>query len=63
MTKSDFELMMLALSSVNVAPDSEKSSEESQQQIAAAEQEPSRNRSWAGSQDGGFERNGSDHAR
>ncbi|HWI69697.1 MAG TPA: hypothetical protein VNS88_15190 [Nitrospiraceae bacterium] len=39
MTKSDFELMMLALSSVNVAPDSEKSSEESQQQIAAAEQE------------------------
>ena len=39
MTKSDFELMVLALTSVSFAPDSDKSSVESQQQIAAAEQQ------------------------
>jgi len=39
MTKSDFELMMLALSSLDFAADSDKSSLESQEQIAAAEQQ------------------------
>jgi hypothetical protein len=39
MTKSDFELLVLTLSSLSFAGDSDKSSLESQQQIAAADQE------------------------
>ena len=38
MTKSDFELMVLALSSVSFAPDLDKSSVESEQAIAAKEE-------------------------
>ncbi len=39
MTKSDFELMMLALGSLSFAADSDKSTVESQEQTAAAEQQ------------------------
>jgi hypothetical protein len=39
MTKSDFELMTLALRSLDFATGSGKSSLESQEQIAAAEQQ------------------------